>query len=242
MLLKSRVAQSLFGAELAIRDSWEETPAKFDDMAAFLNWFDTTDSVESAVRKGQEDWRHRFASFPHFAGLKRHRGLEIGFGGGRLLCHACRDFGEVIGVDIHKAFDRSRLFLDSQGCRNYRLLHRDDIGAVADASVDFVYSFIVFQHFDSIAEVDYYFDHIDRVLTNEGIAHIYFGKNKKDGVGLTPENHFRLRDCSLLVAPPLMRERVAERFTVIDFEDMLPRDPVSKEGESAQAMVIFRKS
>lgn len=242
MLLKSRLAQALFGSRLAIRGSWEETPAKFDDMVEFLNWFDATGSIESAVRKGSNDWIHRFASFPYFTGLNKGRAMEIGFGGGRLMCHACRDFDEVVGVDVHQAFSRSRTFLESQGCNNFKLFHRSEIGAIADSSVDLVYSFIVFQHFDRMEEVDFYFDHIDRVLAKNGIAHIYFGKNKDDGVGLTSESHFRLRDCSLFVAPPLMRERVAERFVILGFEDTLPRDPVAKTGESAQAMVIFRKS
>ncbi|KKM01832.1 hypothetical protein LCGC14_1790430, partial [marine sediment metagenome] len=30
---------------------WIKEPAKFDDMVSFLNWFDTTDSVDETVQR-----------------------------------------------------------------------------------------------------------------------------------------------------------------------------------------------
>jgi len=240
MIFKEWLACKLSGKSLDVRQTWVETPLKFETMTEYLNWFDTTDSVESTLRKAELDWRHRFASFPYFAKQKKSQALEIGFGGGRLLCQASRDFDHVYGVDIHRAFDMTREFLTSQGCENFDLVHRDDIGSIPDGSIDLIYSFIVFQHFDTMEEVDYYLNHIKRLLATDGIAHIYFGKNKGEGVKVTPTNMFTLRDCSLFIAPELMREHLEKQFSVLEFRDSLPKDPTTDQGESGQAMVIFQ--
>ena len=123
---------------------------------------------------------------------------------------------------------------------NVTLLHRDSVGRIPDASVDLIYSFIVFQHFDGMGEVEFYLDHIRRLLTSNGVAHIYFGKNKDEGVRVTSETDFQLRDCSLFINPKNMLDRVSKDFEVISYQDVLPRDPVLNTGESVQAMILFR--
>lgn len=112
---------------------------------------------------------------------------------------------------------------------------------VPNSSIDLIYSFIVFQHFDKMSEVDFYLSHIERVLSNHGVAHIYFGKNPKDGVKTVSENDFRLRDCSLFISPEIMREKISQTFDILSWEDKLPRDPVTNSGESVQAMIVFRR-
>lgn len=224
-----------------IRGSWEREPAKHEhDMAAFLDWFDAATSVEDAVRRAETDWRTRFASEPEYAQVAKGTALEIGFGAGRLLAQAARDFRRVIGVDIHGSFGTARRFLASQGAGDAELLHRDELGRIPDRSVDLVYSFIVFQHFDGMAEVDHYIGHIARVLRREGYAHLYLGKNPGRGIVVVPEDRFELRARSLLIEPEFMRERLARDFDVIRVRDRLPKDPVAGTGESGQFGVLFR--
>ena len=135
MIFKEWLACKLSGKSLDVRQTWVETPLKFETMTEYLNWFDTTDSVESTLRKAELDWRHRFASFPYFAKQKKSQALEIGFGGGRLLCQASRDFDHVYGVDIHRAFDMTREFLTFPGWENFYPAQREDHGVHANRSI-----------------------------------------------------------------------------------------------------------
>lgn len=240
-ILCSRIAQRLFGRKVEIAKSWADTPAAYTDMVEFLDWFDRTSSVEETVRRAEADWRHRFATGDVYSGIPHRVAMEIGFGGGRLLMWAARDFERVIGVDIHANFALSKQFLRSQGVQNFELIQRDELARVPDGSVDFVYSFIVFQHFETLDEVEFYLNHINRVLSGDGIAQIYYGKKSGHGVENVSAEDFRLRDCSLFIAPETMRDIVAKQFEILSYRDALPRDPVAMTGESVQAMVVFRR-
>ncbi len=240
-IFKARIMQKLFGKRLNVRKSWEETPKDYQDMVEFLNWFDATKSVQDTISKASSDWICRFQNFPHFPGLPKRAALEIGFGGGRLLSQAAKHFENVYGVDIHQNFSMTSKFLSSLDVGNAALFHRDEISRIPDESIDFIYSFIVFQHFDKMEEVDFYLDHIHRLLSPGGMAHIYFGKNKNEGIEITSDAEFLLRDCSLFINPKSMLERVSKRFQVLSFQDVLPRDPVANTGESVQAMILFNK-
>ena len=239
-ILATRLNQLIFGAKLDVRESWEKTPADYKKMVDFLNWFDRTNSVEEAVERGRIDWSYRFASGRFYANVEKNTAMEIGFGAGRLLMHAARDFKTAIGVDIHANYPMSEAFLASQGVNNARLLKRDKLALLPDNSVDFVYSFIVFQHFDGLDEVEFYLNHISRLLAPQGIAQIYYGKRNADGIEVTTADRFKLRDCSLFIAPETMREIVSSRFELMDYRDNLARDAVANTGESVQAMVAFR--
>lgn len=239
--LKARLLQKIFGKPLKVKKSWEYTPLDFKGMVDFLNWFDATNSISGCLDKAALDWKYRFSSHSFFNKLGKKNALEIGFGGGRLLTQSAKDFSHVYGVDIHRNFPMTIKFLTSQGINNFSLYHRDDVNQIQSNSIDFIYSFIVFQHFDSLEEVDYYLTHIDRLLNKNGVAHIYFGKNKNEGVSVTSDKDFILRDCSLFINPETMRSRIKERFKIIKFEDSLPRDPVTMSGESVQAMIVFSK-
>jgi hypothetical protein len=72
------------------------------------------------------------------------------------------------------------------------------------------------------------------------MAHIYFGKNKNEGIETTSDSDFLLRDCSLFINPKDMMERVSRRFQILTSKEVLPRDPVNETGESVQAMILFK--
>ncbi len=241
LILKDWIKRRIFRQSTSIRGTWETTPGGFENMVEFLNWFDTTSSVEDTIAAAQRDWHYRFASHVHFEKVAKKRSLEIGFGGGRLVAQAAKSFDEAVGVDIHQAFDNTKCFLALQNCENYRLVHRNDIESLKDGSVDFVYSFIVFQHFDSVEEVDFYLSQIERLLSDEGISHIYYGKSKDTDIQVTDDKNFVLRDCSLFVAPEAMKDLVGKRFEVLEYQDNLPKNPETRLGESGQARIVFRK-
>ena len=239
-ILKSKISL-LMGKPLQVKKSWVETPRQFEDMVSFLNWFDATKSIEDTLSRAKTDWVGRFKNFNYFGGLPKGSAMEIGFGGARLLTQASLDFRQVYGVDVHENFDMSRKFLKSQNVNNATLLHQEKIGEIPDSSIDFIYSFIVFQHFDSMSEVDFYLNQVNRLLSPGGAAHIYFGKNKNDGVKTTESSNFILRDCSLFINPAVMRDKLADRFEVIEYADSLPKNIDLNSGESVQAMIVFQK-
>ena len=232
----------IFGKAEPVRKTWQDMPAKFDDLVEFMNWFDATDSLYSTVQTATQDWELRFRRKGPFDAIKKNRSLEIGFGGGRLLARAALDFNEACGVDIHRAFTNTKKYLFLQGVENVQLFHRDDLAAgLQPGSVDFVYSFIVFQHFDSVEEVRFYLNQIETLLMADGIAHIYYGKRLAEGVQEVSDKDFVLRDCSLFINPTYMRDMVGEQFDILEYEDALPKNPETGEGNSGQARIMFRK-
>ena len=233
--------KKVFRKPVPVRASWEQTPGQFSTLPAFLNWFDNTASVHDTLKRASADWQCRFADHPEYRRIPKTCALEIGFGAGRLLLQAAKDFSRVIGVDIHASFPEADKFLRSQNCENFALLHRDQIGSIPNGSLDLVYSFIVFQHFDSMEEVRFYLSHIHRVLKPTGYAHIYFGRNDSPGIKVVPESEFQLRACSLLIEPKVMVEELSKTFTILDVQDNLPKDPITKQGRSGQFFVVFRR-
>jgi ubiquinone/menaquinone biosynthesis C-methylase UbiE len=240
--LKIKLWKKYFGKPIKVKKSWEDTPKNIDNMVKFLNWFDATDSVNNTVAQASMDWKHRFTSYSYFEKINKKNALEIGFGGGRLLAQSAKCFKHVYGIDIHRNFLMTNKFLTSQGIKNFSLLHRDDMNELTDNSIDFIYSFIVFQHFDSLNEVEFYLQNIKRLLNRRGIAHIYFGKNKNDGVEVTSDKEFILRDCSLFINPKIMRSMIEKQFEIIDFKDNLTKNLNTNSGESVQAMIVFKNN
>lgn len=99
-----------------IEQVWKEEPAKFDDMISFLSWFDITNSVDETVQKANRDWKERITNFEGFKNIRKEVCLEIGFGGGRLIVPANKDFETVIGIDIHSAFEKADEFFRTTKC------------------------------------------------------------------------------------------------------------------------------
>ena len=169
-----------FEIGLSVKEVWEVSPSNIDTPEEFFKFFNYSDSLENIEKMGFIDFSSRIFSddfYPLLSDPRKKTCLEIGFGGGRLLNAACKYFKKVIGVDIHNAFSRTSDYLKKSGCNNFELIHRDNFNLIKDNSVDFVYSFIVFQHFDKWSEVEYYLDQIDRVLSDDGCGILYFGIN-----------------------------------------------------------------
>jgi SAM-dependent methyltransferase len=97
------------------------------------------------------------------------RVLEIGCGIGRMTRAIADRAGSVIGVDVSAGMvERGRRALAGVGNVELVVGNGRDLGAVPDASVDVVYSFIVFQHIPD-PEVTYgYVREIGRVLRPGG--------------------------------------------------------------------------
>ncbi len=231
-----------FRRPVDIEKSWVETPAKFEDMVKFLSWFDRTSSIQETTDRARSDWTNLITAFPYYPRVPKRTCLEIGFGGGRLLVEAGKDFQQAVGVDIHDSFDKARQYLGLQGCHNATLLHRDELDTLKDSSIDFIFSFIVFQHFKSDCEADFYLAQIKRLMSPEGCTHIFFRRNDSPGVKVVDPKDFRPRHSSLFIEPALFRERIGRDFTILEHQDRMKKHvdlPDSPTNESGQARVVF---
>lgn len=204
-----------------IEDMWIDNPyVKLNDTDEYVNWFDSSENYRDNCAKGYIDFYNRILTLDMYKYLgdpKNKNCLEIGFGGGRLLNASSRIFDKSYGIDIlnQECIAKTYDLLMSNGCNNVHLYNRKDVDQIEDESIDFVYSFIVFQHFSDWEMVEFYLDVIDRVLTDTGVGIIYFGRNdfNNDDVYIKePED----RGCSLYVKSSFVEHRIGEWFDVIE--------------------------
>lgn len=166
-----------------IREIWETLPQNFKDPEEFAKYFDTSSSLKEVEAMGYVDFYHKIfgREFYQLVGDPRKKScLEIGFGGGRLLAPASRLFDKAYGVDIHNSFDMTESYLSTHNVKNTVLLRPSEMNKIPDRSVDFVYSFIVFQHFVEWEDVEFYFKEIERILSLDGAGILYFGNNNRN--------------------------------------------------------------
>lgn len=107
--------------------------------------------------------------------------LEIGCGAGRLTSGLAKRFSSVIATDVSKKMlEVAHQITADQGLDNitFKKLTGFNLDGIADGSVDFVYSCIVFQHIPD-PELQYsYLADIFRVLSPTGIFLVEFYNNQ----------------------------------------------------------------
>jgi ubiquinone/menaquinone biosynthesis C-methylase UbiE len=242
--IAKKLLKKLFRRPVDIQKSWAEEPAKYSDMVDYLNWFDQTSSLEDTAKRSIIDWKKSISNFDGYANLAKNKCLEIGFGGGRLLVPACQDFTEVSGVDIHNSFEKTREYLTLCQTKNYKLLNRKELPGLPDLSFDFIFTYIVFQHFNSFAEVDHYLEEIKRLLAPNGFCHIFYAKSDKPEIEEVDPHIFEIRRRSLFINPVFFRKHLEEKgFKIISFSDILLKNadlPHTKDNEILQARVLFQ--
>lgn len=124
-------------------------------------------SDEEFWRSGQQDLEHYILRDLEIE--RSAAALEIGCGMGRLLRPLSARVGRTIGVDISgEMIRRAREAL--AGVPNLRLERTDgDLPGEPNASLDLVYSHIVFQHVPTKKAVSRYFTEAARVLKGGGV-------------------------------------------------------------------------
>lgn len=106
------------------------------------------------------------------ARLRAHwKALEIGCGPGRLMRPMSRHFSEIHGVDVSdEMIALAREKLRDVPNAHLRVSDGSRLSALADDSIDFVYSYAVFQHIPSREVVLEYLRETRRVLKPGGLA------------------------------------------------------------------------
>lgn len=181
------------GEEKAMEDRFRASISRvIDELGpdAFACWFDcgaNENNLAPEIEDAEYAFRTGFEGFiysvmrppvPHYLPNPEEKtALEIGYGGGRLLHAAAHLFKEVIGVDIHTHSEYVRKMLAERGVDNATLFETDgDTLPVAEGTVDFVYSFVVFIHLSSPQVLERYIAETYRVLKPGGIASLYYGR------------------------------------------------------------------
>ncbi|MBT3817677.1 MAG: class I SAM-dependent methyltransferase [Candidatus Magasanikbacteria bacterium] len=149
----------------------------------FLCWFDNSETTSHVIVSGYRDFFSYILVDEVYNYIKNKAlnlsVLDIGCGGGRLMNAAATCFEMVYGVDIHNNLDITKQFLHSQSKNNIILNNiQNKIFLIEDKKIDLVYSFIVFQHIMTLDCFKAYLSEIQRVLRDDGIAIIYFGRPK----------------------------------------------------------------
>ncbi len=109
--------------------------------------------------------------------------LEIGCGNGRMSQFIGKNFKKVYAVDISpRMIDLARQRLAALGNIEFLVTDGDKL-PIQDNVADFVFSYIVFQHFPNIGMIEENLKEVKRVLKNNSVAKIQFrGKVSSGGI------------------------------------------------------------
>ncbi len=160
-------------ATLQFWDAGSEFEAKYRRICSSAELDATTNEDEC-----RELWEAETeAAMPHLlSGIPIQRNwtcLEIGCGVGRLLKPIAQRCETAIGIDISaNMIEWSKSYLKDVPNAETRLGNGCNLPGVADASVDFVYSHLMFQHLTRFDIVDAYLREIRRVLKPGGYCRI----------------------------------------------------------------------
>lgn len=139
--------------------------------------------------------------------FKEKIALEIGCGTGRITEFLSRYFKKVFAVDIsEKMIEEGQRRLKDVSNIEFAAINGMQYPVIDDSSIDFVFSYIVFQHMPNKKVIKKNFEEIKRVLKNDGIAKIqvrglptnkfnwFYGPSftKKDIEKLTAETGMKL--------------------------------------------------
>jgi SAM-dependent methyltransferase len=103
----------------------------------------------------------------------RERVLEIGCGIGRMTRPLARRFASVVGIDVSEEMVRqAREQMAELPNVEVQLGNGDDLAGLDDASFDFVFSYLVFQHVPDADITRRYLREASRVLRDGGWLHV----------------------------------------------------------------------
>jgi len=150
-----------------MRQEWD---ARAREKARYYIATDVPDTEEEFFASGRGDYAQHVRAFLARNGFapSGKTALEIGCGIGRMTHVFAEEFGEVIGVDIS-----SEMVERAQARRwprtRFVVGNGEDLRGIADASVDFAFSFIVFQHIPEKRVILRYVEEAGRVLRPGGL-------------------------------------------------------------------------
>lgn len=135
--------------------------------------YSTPEGQEYFFRSGQEHVRKTMELIREYL-TATDLALEIGCGIGRLVLPHAEIFAEVRGVDISKTMlNKLRAQAQARGKNNIRTFLPDESWD-QPASLDYIYSFIVFQHIENFGIIESYLRRAALALKARGVALFQF--------------------------------------------------------------------
>lgn len=244
--------QNMFKKEKAfecksIKEYWQDNPKSIDDSLEFMQWFDMHESKNAVWVSGYLDLHQRILNKTVLREIKSTHDkscLEIGYGGGRILNAAYCMFEKCYGVDVHECKKRVANITPNK-IDESNLLLPEELHNIKDESLDLIYSYIVFQHFDSIETFNFYADIINKKLKKGGVFNIFYGLNayNSEDYFLLPKEKLQARGSSLFINPHYI-EKTFNRFKVLDhnFASKLPWLLPEELPSNSQAYIIGKKT
>jgi len=165
--------------------------AREHDEGEFLNWFNNNENEKAVLSTGFRDFFSQVLSLDTFRLLPGYdKCLEIGIGGGRLAAAAGTIFEEVYGVDVHDDLGSTEKWLEENTKAKVVTKQLTDPKIPFDPGFDFIYSYIVLQHVMKISIIDQYIGETSRLLSEQGVAVLFFGRYRF--IGRKIPNHVGL--------------------------------------------------
>lgn len=219
---------------------------KLNNINEYINLFDQAEDYREYLCLGHIDFFNRILTMDiyNILGYPYDKEcLEIGFGGGRLLCAATNVFKHCYGIDIidKECIEKTRNIISLSNKNNFTLLHKSDKNNIKENSIDFIYSFIVFQHLSTIDELKNYLIYSKQILKKSGCGIFYFGKNKTNNNDYI--NHKKLkneRGCSLLLNKTYAKNLLSEYFNIIELGEVTKKPWNNK--TSGQFFIKFKNN
>ncbi len=145
-----------------------------ENARAYINWPDVPNEEEAFFASGRADYARYVSPFlqkMNFDPRAKHV-LEIGCGIGRLARCFVDEFAQYTGVDVSpEMIAKAQAFHLPRAA--FRAVSGSGLDGIADASVDFIFSFAVFQHVPDHAAILNYFREAARVLRPGGLFRLH---------------------------------------------------------------------
>ena len=120
-----------------------------------------------------------------------------------------------------ECINRTKELIEETNKNNFTLIHRNNKNIIEKKSIDFIYSFIVFQHFANIDQIIEYIDYSKEILTQNGCGIFYFGRNDKnnnDYISMSKlENE---RGCALFLNKNYAKTLIEKHFKIIEIDEV----------------------
>ena len=145
-----------------------------ENARGYINWPGIAGDDATFFESGRHDYARYVTPFFERMGFdpRGKSALEIGCGMGRLARRLAGDFAQVVGVDVSpEMVERARTGAPPN--TKFLAVSGGDLEGVADASVDFVLSFAVFQHVPDVEAIQNYVRETSRVLRPDGLFRLH---------------------------------------------------------------------
>jgi SAM-dependent methyltransferase len=164
----------------SMRRDWDARAAK-DAFFYIATWRKDWD-VSGFFKSGEEDYQRLVAPVLDRFGFapRGKRALELGCGAGRMTSAFVRQFDHVTAVDISaEMLDRAKQLLPDVENVTWKHSNGQDLSDTEDASIDFVFTYLVLQHLPEGKLVRNYIREMLRVLKPSGVCLFQFNGMEK---------------------------------------------------------------